>query len=108
MASYSFHPEALVEYTQNTIYYLHNASAFVAEAFVSAVESAISDIIKDPTLRGVVAEPDIRRYVFKRFPYVLYYRWQSDRELVTIFAVMHCGREPDYWKHRSLGKGAST
>ncbi|MEI6715500.1 MAG: type II toxin-antitoxin system RelE/ParE family toxin [Verrucomicrobiota bacterium] len=102
MASYSFHPEALEEYTQSTIHYLQNASARVAEAFASSVESAISEINIDPTFRGVVAEPEIRRYVFKRFPYVLYYRWQSDREFVTIFAIMHCSREPDYWKNRSL------
>ena len=72
MASHSFHPEALIEYTQSTSYYLHNASPRVAEAFISAVESAISQIIGDPTLRRVVAEPEIRRYAFKRFPYVLY------------------------------------
>ena len=39
-ASYDFHPEALFEYAEATNYYLHEASARVAERFVAGVESA--------------------------------------------------------------------
>jgi toxin ParE1/3/4 len=48
----------------------------------------------------VVDEPGIRRYVFHRFPYVLYYRWEAEQGRVSVYAVMHCSREPGYWKHR--------
>jgi len=50
----------------------------------------------------VVAEPEIRRYVFERFPYVLYHRWQCDRELVSVFVIMQSSLLPDCWKHLSL------
>ncbi len=95
-----FHPEALLEYADATNYYLREVSPEVAQAFVIAVESAIGVILAAPTRWRVVQEPDVRRYVFRRFPYVLYYRWEAERQRVTIYAVMHCSREPGYWKHR--------
>src|SRR5436190_24272362 len=50
--------------------------------------------------RRCLEQPGIRRLGLMRFPYLLYYRWEADREFVTIFAVMHCSREPGYWKQR--------
>jgi toxin ParE1/3/4 len=100
MADYAFHPDALLEYADATSYYLREASPTVAERFVAAVESAIASILAAPDRWRVVEEPGIRRYVFSRFPYVLYYRWDAAQQFVTVFAVMHCSREPGYWKHR--------
>jgi plasmid stabilization system protein ParE len=100
MASYGFHPDALLEYAEATEYYLEKAYPGVAEAFIAAVESAIGGILKAPTQWRVVEEPDIRRYVFRRFPFVLYYRWEAGHQRLTVYAVMHCSREPGYWKHR--------
>ena len=100
MVTYGFHPEALLEYADATNYYLREASPRVAEAFVTAVESAIGVVLAGPTRWRVVEGPGIRRYVFRRFPYVIYYRWEAEWERVTIYAVMHCSLEPGYWKHR--------
>jgi len=50
---------------------------------------------------ALLDEPGIRRYLLKSFPYLLYYRWDAEKELVTILAVMHCSREPGYWRERS-------
>ncbi len=100
MADYGFHPDALLEYAHATTYYLREASATVAERFVAAVEAAVASVVATPDLWRVVEEPGIRRYVFRRFPYVLYYRWDAKQDFVTIFAVMHCSREPGYWKDR--------
>jgi len=99
-ASYGFHPEALFEYAEATNYYLHEASARVAERFVAGVESAVAALVADPTRWRVVEEPEIRRYVFSRFPFVIYYRWEPQHGRVTIYAVMHCSREPGYWRRR--------
>ena len=99
-ASYGFHPEALFEYAEATNYYLHEASPRVADRFVQTVESAVAALVADPTRWRVVEEPEIRRYVFSRFPFVIYYRWEPQYERVTLYAVMHCSREPGYWHHR--------
>ena len=98
--SYGFHPEALFEYAEATNYFLHEASARVAESFISSVESVVATLVVAPTRWRIVDEPEIRRYVFSRFPFVIYYRWESRHERVTIYAVMHCSREPGYWRHR--------
>jgi plasmid stabilization system protein ParE len=98
--SCGFHPDALFEYAEATNYYLHEASARVAEAFVSAVESVVAALVAAPERWRVVEEPGIRRYVFSRFPFVIYYRWEPEHERVTIYAIMHCCREPGYWQHR--------
>jgi toxin ParE1/3/4 len=101
MPVYGFHPEALLEFAEATAYYLREASPQVAHAFVEAVEFAIDGLLEAPARWRVIEEPNIRRYVFRRFPYVLYYRWEIEQERITIYAVMHCSREPDYWKHRT-------
>lgn len=101
MAGYAFHPDALLEYAEATNYYLRAAPAGVAERFVASVEFAVRCIVVDPVRWRVVEQPGIRRYVFRQFPFVVYYRWDAVRELVTIFAVMHCSREPGYWKQRA-------
>ncbi|MEO5803402.1 MAG: type II toxin-antitoxin system RelE/ParE family toxin [Verrucomicrobiota bacterium] len=96
----SFHPEALFEYAEATNYYLQEASLRVAEGFITAVESAVAKLIAAPARWRVVEDPEIRRYVFTRFPFVIYYRWEPRHERVTLYAVMHCSREPGYWHHR--------
>jgi len=101
MATYGFHPEALLEYAEATNYYLQAASPEVAEAFTLAVESAIASIMASPSRWRVVEEPGIRRYVIHRFPFVIYYRWEETEERVTVYAVMHCSREPGYWQTRT-------
>lgn len=102
-ARYSFHPEALFEYAEATNYYLREASPRVAEGFVTAVESAVAALVVDPERWLVVEEPGIRRCVFTRFPFVLYYRWEPQHGRVTVYAIMHCSREPGYWHHRVAG-----
>jgi toxin ParE1/3/4 len=100
-ASYGFHPEALFEYAEATDFYLREASAAVADAFVSKIEVAVAALIASPMRWRVVEEPEIRRYVVSRFPFVIYYRWEPEYERVTIYAIMHCSREPGYWRNRA-------
>ncbi len=98
--SYGFHPEALLDYSEATLYYSREASSRVAERFVSAVESAIATLVAEPMRGRVVEEPEIRRYVLSRYPFVIYYRWEPHLERVILYAVMHCSREPGYWHDR--------
>ena len=99
-AGYGFHPEALSEYAEAADYYLREASPRVADRFVAVVESAVATFLTAPTRWRVVEAPEIRRYIFSRFPFVIYYRWEPTQERVTIYAVMHSSREPGYWHHR--------
>jgi plasmid stabilization system protein ParE len=100
MPGYGFHSEAADEYLAATRYYLDHASPLVAAAFVAEVEAAIQTLLASPTTWPVIEEPHIRRYLLKRFPYSLYYRWEPERDRVSIYTVMHFSRRPDYWRHR--------
>jgi len=107
-ASFSFHPEALFEFAEATGYYLREVSPRVAEAFVRSVEFAITTLAADPGRWRIVEMPEIRRYVFSRFPFVMYYRWESQHDRVTIYAIMHTSRDPGYWHHRVEGGNQNT
>jgi plasmid stabilization system protein ParE len=93
---YEFHPEALEEYQQATLWYAQREQK-VALQFVGTVEEAIRRVVEAPT-RWRVVEEDIRRCLTRVFPYAILYTIEKD--YVLIVAVMHCSREPGYWKHR--------
>jgi plasmid stabilization system protein ParE len=90
----------LKKYLSTTRYYLDHASPLVATAFVAEVEAAIQTLLASPTTWAVIEEPQIRRYLLKQFPYSIYYRWESDQDRVSIYAVMHFSRRPSHWRDR--------
>lgn len=100
MASYGFHPEAAEEYLAATTHYLAHASSLIATAFVAGVESTIQTLLAAPTLFAVTEEPNVRRCLLTRFPYSIYYRWDGEKDRVSIYAVMHTSRRPGYWRDR--------
>ncbi|BDA76439.1 plasmid stabilization system (plasmid) [Calothrix sp. PCC 7716] len=93
---YVFHPEALAEYAEGVKYYTEQRVE-VAQAFVDAIEDAIYRIREAPTRYAVIDE-DVRRCMARRFPYGILYTIEQD--YILILAVMHCSREPGYWKSR--------
>jgi plasmid stabilization system protein ParE len=44
---------------------------------------------------------DVRRFLLRRFPYVIVFAVEDGAVLVV--AVAHCGRRPNYWRDR-LGR----
>lgn len=102
MPTYGFHSAAAEEYLAAAQYYLDHASPLVAAAFVAEVEAAIQTLLESPTRWAVIEDPQIRRHLLARFPYSIYYRWEPERDRVSIYAVMHLSRRPGYW-HERLG-----
>ena len=45
-----------------------------------------------------LGENNIRKYVFPRFPFILFFRML--KEEIQIIAVAHAKRRPGYWKSR--------
>jgi plasmid stabilization system protein ParE len=93
---HEFHPEALAEYEAAARYYSER-DPVVGIRFVEAVEDAIERIADSPK-RWRIFEEDIRRCLTRVFPYGVLYTIEHD--FVLVVAVMHCSREPGYWKHR--------
>jgi plasmid stabilization system protein ParE len=100
MRTYGFHPEALAEYHDAANFYLEQASPLIAASFLAEVETSVLKILGNPETWRVVEAQGIRRYLIHRFPYALYYRWESQHNRVAIYAVMHLRRKPGYWKNR--------
>lgn len=94
--TYSFHPEALVEFKKAALYYSEKSYS-LGLAFYSEVEYAIEKIIETPLLYRVIDE-DVRRCLTKRFPYAILYSIED--HYILILAVMHCSRKSSYWKSR--------
>ncbi|MBW4623343.1 MAG: type II toxin-antitoxin system RelE/ParE family toxin [Cyanosarcina radialis HA8281-LM2] len=93
---YVFHPEALTEYAEAVQYYAQQRSE-VAQSFIDAVEEAVYQIRESPT-RWSILDEDVRRCLTSKFPYGILYTVETD--YILILAVMHCSRQPGYWKNR--------
>ncbi len=93
---YVFHPAALTEYSEAVKFYAERRVE-LAQAFINAVEDAIFRIVQSPN-RWAAVDEDIRRCLTRKFPYGVLYTLEEDH--ILIVAVMHCSREPGYWKER--------
>ncbi len=93
---YVFHPKVLTEYASAVWYYTEQRTE-VAQAFIDAIEDAVYRVRESPTRYNAI-DDDVRRRMTRRFPYGILYTIEQDYSL--ILAVMHCSREPGYWKSR--------
>lgn len=94
--NFEFHPEALEEYKDAARYY-EGCQSGLGRRFISSVEQAIHHIVEKPE-QWKILEQDVRRYLTRVFPYAVLYSIEPD--YILIIAVMHCHREPGYWKKR--------
>ena len=91
-----FHPEALAEF-QDAAQYYAGCQENLELRFIAAVETVLDRIQQNPE-RARIFEDDIRRSLTHIFPYAVLYSIEPD--YLLIIAVMHCNREPGYWRHR--------
>ena len=93
---YEFHPEALEDYQAAADWYAQRGTA-LALRFVDAIEDAIRKAAEAPE-RWRIIEEDVHRCLTRVFPYGILYTIEP--EFILVVAVMHCSREPGYWRHR--------
>lgn len=93
----SFESEALLEYREAALYSQQRFG--LGEEFVQAVETAIATISRDPE-RFQPVGAGIRIFRMHRFPYYLLYLHSASSDSITIYAVAHHSRRPDYWRAR--------
>lgn len=95
--SYSFHPEAEIEFREAIEYYESREEGLGFD-FAHEVYSAIGRAAEHPRAWPML-DGDIRRCQTRRFPYGVLY--SQEKNSIYVLAVMHLHRQPDYWKHRS-------
>lgn len=92
-----FRPQARQEFLDATRWYLEEGGPPLAERFSAAIEQALRMLAVMPRL-GKPQFHETRCWALRRFPYTIVYRVQG--ELMTIIAVAHQSREPEYWTGR--------
>ena len=95
---YEFHPEALFEFEAAADFYAERQKGLQIR-FIDAVHSAIHRACESPE-RWRLFDGDIRRVLVHVFPYAVLYAIED--KFLYIITVMHCSREPGYWKYRIL------
>lgn len=93
---HSLHPDAILEATEAWLWYL-DRSADAAADFVEEFDRAMASIIEAPE-RWPALESGRRRFVLRRFPFVIWYRIRE--EDIRVLAFAHARRRPGYWKGR--------
>jgi plasmid stabilization system protein ParE len=92
----TIHPMAWAEYRE-AARYLKLRKHGLAESFLAEIKEGLQQILASPQTYPVIGG-GVRRYLIRRFPYGILYRWEGDE--ISVFAIMHMRREPDYWKPR--------
>jgi plasmid stabilization system protein ParE len=90
------HEEAAADYDAAFDWYLER-SPDAARAFDAEFERALQEIALAPG-RWARGSHQTRRFLLKRFPYLVIYREQNS--CVQLLAVAHASRNPNYWKKR--------
>jgi plasmid stabilization system protein ParE len=91
-----FHPEAAVELRAAVEWY-RTRSLRAGDEFVEELDEAMSTILQSPTRWRRVFGP-WRRYVLRRFPFLIVYRESSTG--IEMVAIAHGRRQPGYWRQR--------
>lgn len=96
--THDFHPGAEDEYREAATWYEEQSSG-LGTAFVAAVDAAILIIFRDPE-RFQKVEEGVRVFRLKRFPYYLYFGFDSVHDHLRFYGVVHHRKRPDYWRAR--------
>jgi plasmid stabilization system protein ParE len=91
-----FHPAAAEE-VEAALSWYGSRSRDAARAFVVELDDALKHIEAAPS-RWPEHAHSTRRYVMRRFPYLVVYRDTPDA--LQIVAVAHGRRRPGYWRQR--------
>lgn len=91
------HEGAAADYDAAFDWYLQR-SPDAARAFDAEFDRALDQIVRTPQ-RWASGPYDTRRFLLRRFPYLVIYR-ERDPDQVQILAVAHTSRRPNYWRDR--------
>ena len=97
MTGASYHPLAELELIEAAAYYELETPG-LGFAFLAEAERCLEAVLSYPEA-GPVVRGEIRRRLFRRFPYGLLYRIKANK--VRVLAVMNLKRRPYYWVGRS-------
>lgn len=90
------HPDARIELRAAWLWY-GEVSAKLAARFQAEIDAAIAAIAQGPE-RWPRGKWDTRRFIFRRFKFVIVYRIRG--EDILVYAAAHGRRRPEFWASR--------
>ena len=94
--TFSFHPEAELEFNQAIDYY-EECQPNLGLDFVDEVYNTIQRVVAFPNAWQPL-DKNIRRCLTNRFPFGVIYLKKEDE--IIFLAVMQLNKKPDYWLNR--------
>ena len=91
-----FHEEAAIEFKEAFLWYLERNTA-IAVVFADELTRSVQIIAEAPE-RWPAHAAGTRKFLMRRFPFVIVYRESGD--VIQILAVAHAKRRPGYWSSR--------
>lgn len=93
-----FYKAAALEMDEAAVYYEQQLEG-LGERFLIAVKDAVERIKALPEAYSSFSV-NTRRCLVNKFPYGIIYLYDSGKIEITIVAVAHLHRKPDYWRGR--------
>jgi toxin ParE1/3/4 len=93
------HSEAMAELDHAIAYYEERKMGLGLD-LLAEIEQATHKIQQNPNIGTIYQNLDVRCYVIKRFPFLIFYAEFSD--VLWVIAIAHGKRKPDYWQRRQL------
>lgn len=89
--------EAEIDFDKSYKYYYEDSTK-VADTFFKRINIGFENIKQNPSSYPIVHE-DVRKYVVKKFPFVIYYRIVDSA--IQVIAIFHTSRNPEIWNKRT-------
>ena len=89
--------EAEVDFDKSYEYYYED-SLKVADTFFKIINLGFENIKQNPN-SFPIAHKDVRKFVVKKFPFVIYYRIVNT--VIQVIAIFHTSRNPEIWNERT-------
>lgn len=91
-----YHQAAAAE-VRNAVAWYQKHSSNAAADFIAELHRAVNTIREAPE-RWPRGKNNTRRFLLWRFPFAIIY--SEEKSAITIWAVAHASRRPDYWARR--------
>ena len=88
--------EAEVDFDKSYEFYSED-SPKVADTFFKQINLSFDNIKQNPK-SFPIAHKDVRKYVVKKFPFVIYFR--IVHTVIQVIAIFHTSRNPEIWNER--------
>jgi len=91
-----YHQDAIAD-VKSAVAWYRERSPKAASDFIEELRQAVKTIGEEPE-RWPLGKNNTRRFLLWRFPFALVY--SEEETVITIWAVAHGSRRPDYWARR--------